>query len=189
MVRGRSSEATEAVKAVASAIREDRNLESLMLQMEDGFTDEAGVALAEAFTINKTLRMLFLNDTMVSSRDPVHAKAYLGAQAYEAFGAMLRVNTSIELDLPIPPFDDAVVDERDIKHYDQMRIEQRLNEVGRRRLLALSQTTREDWVKTLQELNAPNENYLFEVSCLYSLLQLHPDVCMLELNDTNKPDT
>jgi hypothetical protein len=41
-----SFESTEAVKAVASAIREDHHLESLVLRMEDGFTDEAGVALA-----------------------------------------------------------------------------------------------------------------------------------------------
>jgi hypothetical protein len=34
-----SSEATEAVKAEASAIREDCHLETLELQMEDGFTD------------------------------------------------------------------------------------------------------------------------------------------------------
>jgi hypothetical protein len=31
----------------------DRNLEYLYLRMEDGFTDEAGVTLAEALTVNK----------------------------------------------------------------------------------------------------------------------------------------
>jgi hypothetical protein len=41
------SVAMEAVKAIASAIREDHNLEHLTLQMENGFTDTAGVALAE----------------------------------------------------------------------------------------------------------------------------------------------
>jgi hypothetical protein len=50
-----SSEATEAIKAVASAIRWDRNLKSLTLQMKNDFTDEAGVALAEALTVNKSL--------------------------------------------------------------------------------------------------------------------------------------
>jgi hypothetical protein len=75
--------------------------------MEDGFTDEASMALAEALTIKKTLRMLILDDNLFSSRDPVHTKASLGAQACEAFGAMLRVNTSIELDLPV--FDAAML--------------------------------------------------------------------------------
>jgi hypothetical protein len=38
-------EATEAVvKAIASALSQDRNLECLTLEMEYGFTDEAGVA-------------------------------------------------------------------------------------------------------------------------------------------------
>jgi hypothetical protein len=145
--------------------------------MEDGFTDEAGVALAEAFTINKTLRMLFLNDTMVSSRDPVHTNAYLGAQAYEAFGAMLRVSTSIKLDLP--PFDDDFGDQKEIWYFDQLCIEQQLNIVGRGRLLASNHTPREEWVDALQELNAPNDDDRFEVGCLYSLLQLNPSVCML----------
>jgi hypothetical protein len=87
LLQSSNYEATEAVKAVASAIREDNHLESLVLQMEDGFTDEAGVALAEALTINKTLRMLFLDDSFFTS-DRDHNKASLGAQAYKAFGAM-----------------------------------------------------------------------------------------------------
>jgi hypothetical protein len=186
MVRSSSSEATEAVKAVASAIREDHNLEHLELRVEDGFTDEAGVALAEALTVNKTLRVFRMEDNIFDSY-PVHAKACLGAQAYEAFGTMLRVNTSLKLHLPT--FDDDVGDERDVEHFKRMRIEQRLNKVGRGRLLASSQTPREDWVNALQELNAPNDDDLFEVGCLYSLLQLHPDVCMLELNDTTNPGT
>jgi hypothetical protein len=177
-----SSKVTEAVKAVASAIHEDRHLESLTLRTENGFTDEAGMALAEALTINKTLRMLLLDDNLMSNRDPVHTKAYMGAQAYEAFGAMLRVNTSIELDLSV--LADAVGDEWDIEKFNQMRIEQRLNKVGRGRLLASSQTSREEWVIALQELNARNDNDLFKVGCLYSLLRLNPSVCLLELNDT-----
>jgi hypothetical protein len=56
--------------------------------MENGFTDEAGVALAEALTVNKTLRMIPLSE------------ATLGIQACEAFNAVLRVNTSIVLNLP-----------------------------------------------------------------------------------------
>jgi hypothetical protein len=108
----------------------------------------------------------------------------LGVQAYEAFGAMLRVNTSIELNLPVPPIDDAVGDQKLDDSRNQLLIEQRLNEVGRGRLLASSQTPREEWVDALQELNAPNDNDLFEVGCMYSLLQLNPSVCLLELNNS-----
>jgi hypothetical protein len=84
-----------------------------------------------------------------------------------------------------------------------MRIEQQLNQVRRGRLLASNQSTREEWVDALQELNALNDDGLhdddfhdytfeddnFEVSCMYSLLRLHPDVCMLECNHTTNPGT
>jgi hypothetical protein len=155
-------------------------MEYLLLLMEDGFTDEAGVALAEALTINKTLRRLLLNDRLFAS-DPIHTNASLGAQAYEAFGAMLRLKTSIELE--VPPWDDDVDDTCRIFH--QMLIEQRLNADGRGRLLASSQTPREDWVNALQELNAHNEYGHFETNCLYSLLRLNPSVCLLELNNSS----
>jgi hypothetical protein len=182
MVQGTSFKATGAVKAVASALREDRHLETLDLGVEDGFTDEVGVALAEALTINKTLDMLLLDDNLFASTR-VHTKAYLGVQAYEAFGAMLRVNTSIELNLPVPPIDDAVGDQKLDDSRSQLLIEQRLNEVGRGRLLASSQTPREEWVDALQELNAPNDNDVFELGCMYSLLQLNPLVCLSKLNN------
>jgi hypothetical protein len=176
-----SSEATEAVKAVASAIQEDRHLEFLELRMEDGFTDEAGVALAEALTINKTLRVLCLEDNLCDT-DPVFTKAYLGVQAFEAFVAMLRVNISLNLDLPEDTFDD---DHPGIESLKQISIEQRLNEVGRGRLLASDQTPRAEWVNALQELTATNwYDDAFNVSCLHNLLRLNPSVCMLELNDT-----
>jgi hypothetical protein len=64
MVQSSSAEATEAIKALASAIRVDRNLEHLTLRMENGFSDEAGVALAEALTVNKTLRVVKVGDTL-----------------------------------------------------------------------------------------------------------------------------
>jgi hypothetical protein len=63
--------------------------------MEDAFTDEAGVALAEAMTINKTLHRLLLDDRLFES-DTVRTKAIWGAQIYKAFGAMLHFNTSIK---------------------------------------------------------------------------------------------
>jgi hypothetical protein len=86
--------------------------------------------------------------------------------------------------LDLPTFDDAVGDQKDMKQLNQMRIEQRLNDVGRGRLLVANQTPREDWVDALQELNAPNVDDLLEVSCLYSLLRLNPSVCLLEVIDS-----
>jgi hypothetical protein len=46
ILRETISEATEAVQALASVIQTDRNLTHLVLQVNRGFTDEAGVALA-----------------------------------------------------------------------------------------------------------------------------------------------
>jgi hypothetical protein len=120
LLKSSSSEATEAVKAVASAIREDHHLELLMLGMEDGFTDGAGVALAEALTTNNTLRRLLLVDNMFASARG-YAKASLGARAYGAFGTMLRANNSLMLDLPVRG-DDAG-DQIEVEHFNQMRIE------------------------------------------------------------------
>jgi hypothetical protein len=50
------SNATEAVKAVSSAIQMDCDLEHLFLQMENGFSDEAGAAL----TVNVILRKIII---------------------------------------------------------------------------------------------------------------------------------
>jgi hypothetical protein len=169
-----SSETTQAVKAIASAIRLDRNLEHLTLYINDNITDEAGVVLAEALTVNTTLRKLTLPDF-----SQVNVKATFGAPVCEAFSAMLRLNTSLVLKLP--PFDDAAGDDqRLVDSRNQMRIEQSLNAVGRGRLLSSSQTTQKEWVDALDELNSSNvDNSLeFNVSCLYSLLRLNPATCM-----------
>jgi hypothetical protein len=127
MIQSSSSKATEAVKAVASAIRSDQKLKRLYLQIEDGFTDEAGVALAEA---------------MLEGRQ-VQNEATLGIQAYEAFSTMLRVNTSLLLKLP-PLLETDGADERLVDSRNQRIIEQRLNEAGRGRLLRSSQTPKEE---------------------------------------------
>jgi hypothetical protein len=169
-----SSETTEVVKAIASAIREDRNLEDISLHINYDITDEAGVVLAEALTVNKTLRKLTL-----SGSSQVNNNATFGALVYEAFSAMLRVNTSLVLKLP--PFDDAAGDDqRLVDSRNQMRIEQGLNEAGRGRLLSLSQATQKEWVDALNEFNSSNmdETPEFNVSCLYSLLRLNPATCM-----------
>jgi hypothetical protein len=175
MIQVTKSEASETVKALATAIRLDQKLKDFTLRMKDGFTDEAGVALAEALTVNKTLRKITLFTTaLVGNRNT----DLLGANTYEAFSAMLRVNTSLLMELS--PFDDAGADERIVDFRNQMRIEQGLNKVGRGRLLASNQTPRQEWVDALDELNSSlvDETPEFNVSCLYSLLQLHPDVCM-----------
>jgi hypothetical protein len=112
---------------------------------------------------------------------PVHHRVHqvrnrdnFGAQAYEAFSAMLRVNTS--LDLILPPFESAGADERLSKSRQQILIEQRLNRVGRGGLVASIQTTKEEWVDALHGLNSYNvdNSPAFRVSCLYSLLRLNP---------------
>jgi hypothetical protein len=96
-----TSEATEAAKALASEIRLDRNLEVIMLQMENGFTDEAGVALAGALNVSKTLRQAHLSISPVFTGNPLQNADTLGAPAYEVFSAMLCRNTSLILTLPL----------------------------------------------------------------------------------------
>jgi hypothetical protein len=178
MLQSSSSEAAEAVKALASAIRLDRNLEYLYLQLEGGFTDEAGVALAEVLTINKTLRRLTVSIDSFHGYQ-VRNVATLGVPAYKAFSAMLSVNTSLFLELP--PFETDGVNDRLLESRKQMVIEQRLNQVGRGSLLSSShQTTRGDYVDALHVLSScsVDDSPAFQVSCLYSLLRLHPAVCM-----------
>jgi hypothetical protein len=173
MIEGTTSEDTDAVQKIANAIRFDSKLERLTLKMENGFTDEAGVALAEALTVNITLRRVDLLDNVVLHH-LLPDKATLGAQSYEAFSAMLRVRTSLVL--KVPASEAAGADETLKNYVNQMIIEQRLNEVGRGRLLSSRQTTKEEWVNALHELNSYNadDSPAFEVSCLYSLLRSNP---------------
>jgi hypothetical protein len=158
---------TKAVKAVARAIQLDCNLDHLTLRMDYGLTDEAGMALAEALTINTTLRKLDLCTS--------HS---LGQKAYEALSAMLRVNTSLVLNFKTAGADGRPCDRCESR--DQLRIEMGLNNVGRGVLLTSGQTTRKDWVDALCELNSHtvDDSPAIQVSCLYSLLLLHPFVCM-----------
>jgi hypothetical protein len=158
------SEATEAVKAVASAIKLDQTLEHLTLVMQDVFTDEAGMVLAEALTVNKHLRTIGLSGSTFR------------VQAYKAFSAMLRVNTSLILKLP--PFKKAGADEKLLASRTQMVIEQRLNKAGRGGLMVPKKTTREEYVDALHRLDTinVNKNHAFRLSCLHSLLRLNPSV-------------
>jgi hypothetical protein len=180
MIQVTRSEATEAVQALASTIQLDCNLEHLDLKMENGYTDEAGVALAEALTVNKTLRTIDFS-TYVHLDYVVRNRATFGATAFEAFSAMLRVNTSLILTYPPVDAANAFADERLIYHHNQMVLEQRLNRVGRGRLLSSRQTKTEEWVDALHELNSNvvHGSPAFQVSCLYSLVRLQPVICML----------
>jgi hypothetical protein len=65
--------------------------------------------LAEALTVNKTLRKITLSTIVRPSRQ-VLDRASLAAPAYEAFSAMLRVNMSLVLELP--PYEPTDADER-----------------------------------------------------------------------------
>jgi hypothetical protein len=96
MEPGSVSVGTEAVKAIASAIRCDCNLKYLTLEMENCFTDEAGVALAKALTVNRSLRKI----TLSADTNNYESKATFGAHVYGGFSAMLRINTSLVLKLP-----------------------------------------------------------------------------------------
>jgi hypothetical protein len=126
-------------------------------------------------TVNTTLRRITLY---------LHTR--LSAPAYDAFSAMLRVNTSLVLDLS----QFAGGFERLVDSRNRMRIEQSLNYVGRGRLLSSSQVPKKEWVDALSELNSRNvdETPELNVSCLYSLLRLNPSVCLLELSNTTDSD-
>jgi hypothetical protein len=177
------SEATEAIKAVARAIQLDQldhNLEELMLEIKNGITDEEGVILAEALTVNTTLRRVDL--AIYSPYDDMRNAARLGAPAYKAFAAMLRINTNLVLELPELEYAGADETLLDLESWKHMHIEQRLNAVGRGRLLASKQTTKEEWVDALYVLSSNDVDALrisCSISCLFSLLRLNPSVvCM-----------
>jgi hypothetical protein len=95
-----------------------------------------------------TRPQLFLNDDerdlpgSVERSTELADQDTLAAPAYEAFSAMLRFNTSLELELP--PLDTAGGDQRVLDSHNQMRMEQRLNEAGRGRLLASCPTRRRE---------------------------------------------
>lgn len=140
------------------------------------------MTLAEALTVNTTLRVLQLDQIDALAGVPLPIQASLGVQSYEvdtyeAFAAMLRFNTNLVLKLP--PLDRAVRDEISFEAFGQMRIEQRSNRVGRGRLMASRQTTKEEWVDALRELSTDDvddEPEALRLSCLFSLFQLNPEV-------------
>jgi hypothetical protein len=93
--------------------------------METNFTDKGGMALAEALTVNTALRRIRLS---VLDASYMHNTAKFGAPTYDAFLAMLRVNTRLVLDLSLS--NDVGSGNRKIVDYrNRMRIEQSLNQL------------------------------------------------------------
>jgi hypothetical protein len=134
--------------------------------------------------------MINVSDTVHDIRRNVHSKAALGASAYETFSAMMRVNIPRTLNLPPYGVPVAGADERLVESHEQMLIEQRLNKVGRGRLLSSRQTTRGEYVNALHELDSFNVDYRngspdLNISCMYILLRLNPAICLLKLDGTS----
>ncbi len=129
--------------------------------------------------LNTALRKITLSIGDFSQQARNRATLTLGVSANEALSAMLRVNTNLVLKLPrVPLFNINARDERLLERRDQLRMEQRLNNVGSGRLLSTNQTTKEEWINALHELssNEVDESDAILVSCLYSLLRLKPEV-------------
>jgi hypothetical protein len=87
--------------------------------------------------INTTLHLINLSDTVYQCG---RYKAILGIPTYEAFTALLRVNTSLDL---LPPFDITGADARLLECHDQLRTEKRPHHM-----------TREEWVDALHKLSS-----------------------------------
>jgi hypothetical protein len=162
--RSTAQASTDAFLAMASVIRYNGILERLKLMAADGVADEAGVA--SALEVNTTLRQVGVG----AQRVP------FGVNAYDAFSKMLRANTNLQLTVPCLSSDASPTLQ---KHYKELCIEIRLNEVGRGRLLESTQTPREAWFNAMDELNneSRDETCGIQLDCLYSLLQLNPEIC------------
>jgi hypothetical protein len=170
------------LEAMARAVGRNcnRHLQSLTLRVGTGFTDTVGVALAQALQVNTTLQQVVLIDQWEYG---MRTTDHMNISSYQAFRKMSRVNTSVVLTVPALETRGVGFVARDMDtvrpHYDRMRIEMRLNAVGRGGLLVGSQTSRAAWVNALDELNARNENDL-QVDCLYTLLKLNPAICKVD---------
>jgi hypothetical protein len=170
--------------AVAEAIRVNRcNVQRLTMTMAVAIDhDEVSLAFANALRTNTCLRYLTLSYSGLSVR------------ANEAFSTMLRENTNVVVNIErgtLQPGDPT------FDSFQQVRIEQLLNQVGRGGLLSLSQTSTE-WVDALNELNLLSKctcpcspcichnTPAFHVSCMYSLLRMYPSALFGEGSDINR---
>jgi hypothetical protein len=177
-------ETTEAIQVMIGAIECNSSLRKLSLYSTTGFSDEMGVTLAKALTVNTTMAQICLRNTCKASNSAYHSSQppnTLGAEAYKAFIAMLKINMNIRLKLPNLESD---ADSETRVQQSLMRIERNLNEAYCGSLVASNQTTREEWVNALQRLNDSCEKNeincgtgSFHLSCVYSMLQLNPGLC------------
>jgi hypothetical protein len=172
---------SDAIDAIIEAIEQDSSLEHLTLRSTTGFTDEMGVALAKALTVNTTLRGISVVDEydLFDNLEPEHPRSAFGAKAFKALASMLKTNTKVEIDLPQPRSEDT--DKGTRTHFFQYVIEYMLNKAGRGTLLSSNLTTRRDWINALDDMNvraSDNECVSeFHLSCVYSMLQLNPNMC------------
>jgi len=184
-----ASETAEAIESITSAIEYDSSLRSLILRSPTGFTDEMGVALAMALTVNTSLNRIQLQDGYKRSdgRQPLHPPQSLGAETYKAFATLSKTRAGkITLGLPSPRSD---ANDETRKQWDLLRIEDSLNRAGVGKLVASNQPTWEEWIHALDALNGNNEDedsHKFLLSCLYSMLQLNPSICQ---GDTTASDS
>lgn len=173
------SDTNTAIQELAEAIQQDQHLLRLRLEMCNGYTDKAGVALAKAIQINTTLRHVDLDENGGCGEASGDTRNSMGVKAYKALTAMAVTRSDLKLGVPAV---DRGASNADKEQFAKMRIELRLNAVGRRELLVTSPTTREAWVNGLLQLNADScqENHDIKVDCLFTFLLLNPTVCQLD---------
>ena len=172
-------ETAEAIQVILGAIECNSSLRKLSLYSTTGFSDEMGVALAKALTVNTTMVWIDLQNTYTTSNSAYHPSQppnTLGAEAYKEFIAMLKINMNVRLKLPNLKSD---ADSETRVQQSLMRIESNLNEAYCGSLVTSNQTTREEWVNALQRLNdsCKNDGASFHLSCVYSMLQRNPSLC------------
>jgi hypothetical protein len=164
--------------SLARAVGQNRHLQSLTLRLGTGFTDDLGVALAQALQVNTSLKELILVDQWDYG---FRTTDHMNIAAYQALRNMLRVNTSVVLKIPnfdtrwSPGLADSLV-----RSYYRMLIEMRLNAAGRGGLMLGSQASKAAWVRTLHELIVQDNDDDSQVDCLFTLLKLNPSICQLD---------
>jgi hypothetical protein len=176
-----------AISSLAKALGRDPHLLRLRLEMCNGYTDTAGVALAEAMQMNTALQHVDLDENGGCGEASGDTRNSMGVTAYKALTAMAVVRSDLRLGVPVVDEHASVTDK---EQHAKLRIELRLNAVGRRQLLVTSPTTREAWVNALLQLNADRcpEDRDIKVDCLFTFLLLNPTVCHLDNTAVRRGD-
>jgi hypothetical protein len=89
---------------------------------------KAAVALADAFTVDRTLRKVNVIDNVHPHIEHVGTKNYVRSSC-QTFSNMVRVNTSINWCMPAPNGSRKVEIKLALEHYGQLCIEQHVNAV------------------------------------------------------------